>query len=50
MLRGVEPLLFGDVERRLLSERVADLLQASHGAEIKATKALRRASATLSRL
>lgn len=47
MLRGVEPLLFGDIERCLLSERAADLLRASDRAGVKATEALSRVSAAL---
>lgn len=52
MLRSVEPLLPGDVERHLLRERAADLVRASAGLGLGdgARKACGRALAALSRL
>jgi hypothetical protein len=50
MLRGVEPLLPGTVERRLLGERAAALVGTDAGIGEHAKGALNRAAATLSRL
>ncbi len=44
MLRGVEPLLLGSVERRLLSERARDLLAANAGIGDPARQALTQAA------
>jgi hypothetical protein len=49
MLRGVEPLLPGEMERLLLRERAADLARAGEGLGGRAEEALRRASETLMR-
>ena len=49
MLRGVEPLLPGEVERLLLRERAADLARAGEGLGGRAAEALRRACETLMR-
>lgn len=50
MLRGVEPLLLGRVERRLLDERAAALSRADADIGSHARTALSRAAATLSRV
>jgi hypothetical protein len=50
MLRGVEPLLPGTVEKRLLNERVLALLSAAGQGNANARAALERASASLSGL
>jgi hypothetical protein len=49
MLRGVEPLLPGMVERRLLAERASALAAAEIGVSNEAKAALTRATARLSR-
>lgn len=50
MLRGVEPLLPGDVEKRLLTERVALLVHAARGSGAATQQPLDNAAAALARL
>lgn len=50
MLRGVEPLLPGEAERRLLGERAADLARLAEQVQPGASKALSEVWSTLERL